>query len=141
MHHSVRIGTVSDTTAIVRLMKDLFYASVYTNHGTFSEKDARETTKKELSGNPKEGIIFVLEVNGVVQGVLVASSFAHAFNRSVLMAAEVGFWIDPEYRSVATIKALMRAYRVWAKTIGCTSILVGKLKSQGEPETYNIRKL
>jgi len=140
-HHSVRIATPSDVPAVARLMEELFNSSVYSDHASFKKEDVVDTTKSIISGNPRDAIVFILEVSGVAQGVLAASTFTHAFNKDYKMACEIGFWLTKDYRTKSTIRALISGYKAWAKAVGCSSMLMGKLKSPGEPETYKIRKV
>jgi hypothetical protein len=74
-------------------------------------------------------------------GAVICSSMQQIFNRTEKTAVELGFWITPEYRTVTAIKKLMSAYKFWAKKIGCTSILYGKLKDGETVESYTVRKL
>ena len=91
---------------------------------------------------PDQGCI-VLQANpeGVPIGVFMMTYMNHLYNKTENTAVEVAFWIDPKSRTRENYKELLGAYKYWAKKSGCTSLMMGKMKSRDEVETYSLRKV
>ena len=138
---SLKLATIHDRKATLRLIEELFNASVYSKISTFNLEDAQNAFKSTVEGKLTDGSIILLLDGETPVGCLVASAVEHMFNRKEKTGVELAFWITPEKRTRQGIKMLLKAYRYWCKSTGCTSILMGKLKNRDTAETYTIRKL
>ena len=138
---SLKIATIHDKKATLRLLEELFNASVYSKVSSFNAEDASEAFRGTVDGKLSDGSIILLQEGETPVGCLVASAIHHMFNRKEKTGVELAFWITPEKRTAKGLKMLLKAYRYWCKQTGCTSILMGKLKNRDEAETYTIRKL
>ena len=138
---SLKIATVHDKKATLGLLKELFDNSVYSRISTFNQEDASKAFKGIVDGKLSDGSIILLLDRETPVGCLVCSAIEHMFNRKEKTGVELAFWITSSKRTLRGMKMLLQAYRYWCKTVGCTSILMGKLKTKNETETYTIRKL
>lgn len=137
---SLRLATEADALAVAVLFKELHNYSVYEGIIDYHPEDVAEVVKK-LSKDPNNGVTILLYEEARLIGAMICSTMQQVFNKSEKTAVELGFWITPDHRTSASLKKLLQAYRYWAKRVGCTSILQGKLTDRKNTETYTIRKI
>ena len=137
---SLKLATEKDALAVATLFKELHSFSVYEGVVPYRGEDVEEIVTK-LSRDPNTGVTILLEDEGRLIGAMICSTMQQVFNKSEKTAVELGFWITPDKRTPTALKKLLQAYRYWAKRVGCTSILQGKLTDRKNTETYTIRKL
>lgn len=63
-------------------------------------------------------VCFVLDVDGVAQGVLMAVAFDHPYG-PVRVAKESMWWIDPAHRGGAAAIRMLDALDAWGREQGC----------------------
>jgi hypothetical protein len=90
---------------------------------------------------PSTGCIVLLLENDKVIGFFMMTYMNHLYNKREKTAVEVAFWIDEDKRTISNYKQLLGSYKYWAKKTGCNSMMLGKLKSRDEIETYVLRKV
>jgi flavorubredoxin len=137
---SLKLATEKDALAVSVLFKELHEHSVYKDLISYEHQDVAALVTK-LAEDPNSGVTIMMEEDGRLIGAIMCSTMQQVFNQSEKTAVEIGFWITPKHRTPTTLKKLLQAYRYWAKRIGCTSILQGKLTDRNNTETYTIRKL
>lgn len=137
---SLKLATEGDALAVAVLFKELHSFSVYNNIVDYRAEDVVDIVSK-LSRDPTTGVTILLYEEGKLIGAIICSTMQQVFNKSEKTAVELGFWITEKHRTPGALKKLLQAYRYWAKRIGCTSILQGKLTDRNNTETYTIRKL
>jgi hypothetical protein len=81
--------------------------------------------------------VLVLERQGAVCGVLMASAFDHPFGAG-LMAKETVWFVAPHARGRASL-AMLDLYEEWARAVGCTSIGMAALASNDVSKLYQRR--
>jgi hypothetical protein len=142
MQH-LKLGSLEDLDEIVSCVKELFDNSVYSNFSVFNKRDTEDTVRRILLGNKENGVVLLLtdEETGGITGILGCSYVSQMFNNKEKTAVELAFWIQPEYRDYSSLRLLLQAYKFWAKKIGCSTILFGKMKNKSSVESYIIRKL
>lgn len=138
---SLKVATEKDVGSIVSLIHELYKTSVYEKHSDFNEDDVSETTMNILASDPRKACIMLLKDGEENVGVIVMSTMANLFNKAHLTAVELAFWIDYDYRTKTNLRLMMKMYRHWARLAGCQTLMMGKLKVFGEPETYSVRRL
>ena len=138
---SLKIATIHDRKATLRLLKELFDESIYSTVTEFNPEDASESFRSTVEGKQEDGVVILLLEGETPVGCLVASAIHHMFNKKEKTGVELAFWITKEKRTLTGMKMLLKAYRYWCKNTGCTSLLMGKLKSKDTVETYTIRKI
>lgn len=135
------MATDRDTPVVISLLQELHTASEYNKHIPFDKQSTLETLSALLDSPKEDTCCILLEgPDKSVIGILVCSHMTHMFNKKEKTAVELAFWIRPEHQSLSGAKELLRAYRYWAKTIGCTTILTGSLQNNGV-ETYKIKRI
>jgi hypothetical protein len=137
---SLKLATPNDSLAIAVLFKELHDHSVYKGIVEYQPQDVSEVVTK-LAKDPNSGVTIMLFEEGRLIGAIICSTMQQVFNKSEKTAVELGFWITEKHRTPGALKKLLQAYRYWAKRIGCTSILQGRLTDRNNTETYTIRKL
>lgn len=137
---SLKLATAEDAVSVAELFKELHEHSVYAGIIDYHPEDVSELVSS-LARDPNRGVTILLLEDGVLIGAMICSTMHQVFNKSEKTAVELGFWITPEKRTPTSLKKLLQAYRYWAKRIGCTSILQGKLTDRKHTETYSIRKI
>lgn len=137
---SLKLAKESDALAVAVLFKELHNYSVYKGIVDYRPEDVVEMVVK-LSKDPNSGVTILLYEETRLIGAMICSTMQQVFNKTEKTAVELGFWITEKHRTPGALKKLLQAYRYWAKRIGCTSILQGKLTDRNNTETYTIRKL
>ena len=135
------MATDHDTPVVISLLQELHTASEYNKHIPFDKQSTLETLSALLDSPKEDTCCILLEgPDKSVIGILVCSHMTHMFNKKEKTAVELAFWIRPEHRTLSGTKELLKAYRYWAKKIGCTSLFMGHLQN-GSVETYKIKRI
>lgn len=137
----LKLATVEDTETVLGLIEELFNESIYSKSMSFDRDSVKEIFLQVLNGPKDKSSIILLRSEDKTVGLLACSVLQQLFNKNERTACELVFWVQPECRNIITLKKLLQAYRFWAKKVGCTSIMYGKMKSKYEVETYVLRKL
>ena len=137
----LRLAGLQDKEPILRLIEELFNNSVYSKAAEFSPDDTWAHVERAIKGEPDVSAVILLLDDGVPIGILGCSAMVQMFNSSEKTGVELVFWITPGKRTQSGMKKLLKAYRYWCKKIKCTSILMGKMKTNDSVEIYSIRKL
>ena len=77
-------------------------------------------------------IAVVKEGRGVILGVV----YPHFLNPSIIVAQEIGWWVEPEYRGSITAIKLYKEFERKAKQMGVSKLMMISLHSL-EPEKVN----
>jgi hypothetical protein len=107
----------------------------------YNSTEVKEHLKRVVGADKNDGCVILLKEDTKTVGILICSSMSHFFNSTEKTAMELAFWIRPDKRDYSSIKALVKAYKYWAKTTGCTSILLGKLKNSKTTETFTLKRI
>lgn len=141
--HRLKIATQEDLEAILVLLEEFFNKTVYSTITDYSLIDTRESIANLLKVPVSQGcFVLLVSETGQVDGLLIGSYMNHMFNKAEKTAVEIALYIREGVATRALYKKLLQAYRYWAKSIGCNSIMTGQLApSPTEVESYSIRKL
>jgi GNAT superfamily N-acetyltransferase len=129
----IRHGTIEDRFAVIALLRDSHKAAGY----QFQFQAARADALFRLHLESPMACVLLLERQGVVRGVLLASAFDHPFGAG-LMAKETVWFIAPDARGRGGL-AMLDVYEQWAKSIGCASIGMAALASNDVSKLYQRR--
>lgn len=135
------MATFDDSPVVISLLQELHEASEYNALIPFDKQSTLESFSALVDCPREDTCCILLEAaDKTVIGILVCSHMSHMFNKSEKTAVELAFWIRPEHRTLSGTKELLKAYRYWAKKIGCTSLFMGHLQN-GSVETYKIKRI
>jgi hypothetical protein len=137
----LKIGTLEDVTQTVRLLEALFSSSIYSKVTKYRPDDVATTIRSIITGGTKRGCLILLMEEQTIVGALLTAVVPLTFNHSAKNATELAFYIRPEYRTLSSMRMVLSAYRYWAKQAGCQTIMMGKITSADEAETYTVRKI
>ncbi|BCH65874.1 hypothetical protein RvVAT039_30900 [Agrobacterium vitis] len=126
----VRPGTIADRFAVIALLRDSHAAAGY----AFQFEAARADALYRLHLDNPMACALLLERDGSVCGLLLASAFDHPFGAG-LMAKETVWFIAPEARGRSGL-IMLDAYEAWAKSIGCVSIGMAALATNDVSSLY-----
>ncbi|WP_429925033.1 N-acetyltransferase family protein [Agrobacterium vitis] len=126
----VRSGTIADRFAVIALLRDSHAAAGYAFRFEAAQADA---LYRLHLGNPM-ACALLLERDGSVCGLLLASAFDHPFGAG-LVAKETVWFIAPEARGRSGL-IMLDAYEAWAKSIGCVSIGMAALTTNDVSSLY-----
>lgn len=129
----IRHGTSEDRFAVIALLRDSHKAAGY----PFAFQAARADALFRLHLESPLACALLLEWQGAVRGLLLASAFDHPFGAG-LMAKETVWFIAPDSRGRGGL-AMLDAYEAWAKSIGCVSIGMAALASNDVSKLYERR--
>ncbi len=122
---TVRPAVETDRLQVVRLLKDSregagFDAATGMTGFTFPFVAAYAARLFAAHLSTPDALCLVLDVDGVAQGVLMASAAEHPFG-PVRLARETVWWIDPAHRGSAAVR-MLDAYEDWARDRDCSFI-------------------
>ncbi|MGV1830757.1 GNAT family N-acetyltransferase [Agrobacterium vitis] len=126
----VRSGTIADRFAVITLLRQSHTAAGY----AFRFEAARADSLYRLHLENPAACALLLERDGLVCGLLLASAFDHPFGAG-LMAKETVWFIAPEARGRSGL-IMLDAYEAWAKSIGCVSIGMAALATNDVSSLY-----
>ncbi|MGV1912351.1 GNAT family N-acetyltransferase [Agrobacterium vitis] len=126
----VRSGTIADRFAVITLLRRSHTAAGY----AFRFEAARADSLYRLHLENPAACALLLERDGLVCGLLLASALDHPFGAG-LMAKETVWFIAPEARGRSGL-IMLDAYEAWAKSIGCTSIGMAALATNDVSSLY-----
>lgn len=138
---SLKIATLDEAPVLLELLHKLYRESAYEKIINWEENSVSSTLRRMLTGKQEEGCVVLLKDGEKTVGLIAVSYILQMFNVNHKTAVEVAYFIEPEYRTPAAHKALLKAYKFWARKVGCHSILMGKIKNMNEVETFTIRRL
>ncbi|NSY10839.1 GNAT family N-acetyltransferase [Agrobacterium vitis] len=126
----VRPGTIADRFAVITLLRESHAAAGY----AFRFEAARADALYRLHLDNPMACALLLESDGVVCGLLLASAVDHPFGAG-LMAKETVWFIAPQARGRSGL-IMLDAYEAWAKSIGCISIGMAALATNDVSSLY-----
>ena len=138
--YSLRIGTSDDLPDVLELAEELFNTSVYRKFHKFDKSRIASLYLESLTKPQDEICTVLLTKDGSTVGFITMVAQPAAFS-DAFIAAEMGFYIREEDRNYSTIKRLQEAFYYWAKRIGCSSLIQGKINQDSNPETFKIRRI
>ena len=94
-----------------------------------------------VSQDPEESSvsIFLLEVDGRVEGMLVGATSESLFSDDTL-AVEIAWYVSPDHRDGRKAYKLMNEYEKWAKEKGCTFVTMMDIHGLASLEELYNRK-
>ncbi len=123
----IRTATPGDFSSLMKLVKEFKEESPYKDKFVSQEK-YEERVEFFLNPRPEEHIVFVLEIQGEVVGLIagVVTIGEHIFSEDKT-AVELVWYVTPDHRSSSGSLRLIKAYEKWAKLVGCTQSTMSNL--------------
>src|SRR5436190_13416972 len=91
--------------------------------------DTFRQTVESMIGTDKAVIGLLVDVRGLILGMIGAMIVPCYFNHAARFCAELFWWVDPEHRRGIKGALLLRWISEWAKEHGCQTIAAGHLES------------
>lgn len=113
----IREATTADTPRLVEMGERFLTETAYRGRVTVNPTQMAETVT--LLGDSEVGTVFVLELRGVVVGMIGLLLFQHPIAGEPTVA-ELFWWVEPEYRG-GGIRLLKRAEQ-WARDQGAVKM-------------------
>lgn len=130
VHPTLRLGTLDDVPELIELAKKLVKDSpIEALHYDIGK--IRQSLERFIISDPKEHLCLISHHEGKIVGVLCAYAFIPIFSLERL-AAEVLWYLEPEYRKGRRGLDMMKGYEYWAKLVGCKSVQYGWMNSSPE---------
>ena len=120
----IRLAVETDKVAVIRLLEASHKAAGFDGAGasvfSFRFEPAFAERLFMLHRQLPACVCFVLDVEGIARGVLMAAATEHPFGQ-VWVARETVWFIETAYRGLSAVK-MLDAYEVWARERGCEYI-------------------
>lgn len=129
----VRFAVVADKAACIRLLRESHEAAGF----TFPFQAAYAAALFDGHMNHAHACALVLEHEGHVQGLLMASWFEHPFGAG-RYAKETVWYVAPIARGRGAIK-MLDAYEAWAREQGCAAVGMASLATNDVSRLYERR--
>lgn len=113
----LQLATNDDIPAVIEMATAFFESSPYAQYGV-SEDAVRATVETTMSKPLTEATTILWVKDGVPVGVLAGMVGMSIFNYKTY-AAELMWWVKPEYRSYKVAVSMLSAFEYWANQLGC----------------------
>lgn len=108
---TVRHATLSDLEDCVGMSMDFMKMTPYKDKHLCTQSLARVFIK-----SVQDGLAFVAEDDGDICGMLIAHKAPAFFDNTLIIAQEIGWWVDEEYRDTRAASLLIQAFEEEART-------------------------
>lgn len=125
---TLRLAEPKDLPALFAQMGSFYRESPYSGH-EFDLDGAEEFISKTIL-DYRNNLYLVSVSDDFVVGFLIAYKTKLPYLKDYI-AAELGWYIEPKYRSKARAAEMLNAYEAWAKAVGCKIAQVSKLTTSG----------
>jgi hypothetical protein len=128
---TVRPATLNDLEECVGMSIDFMNMTPYKDKPLCTQSLAKVFIK-----SVQDGLAFVAEDDGDICGMLIAHKVPAFFDNDLLIAQEIGWWVDEEYRDTRAASMLIKAFENEAQK-ECTYTVMSLLAtSPKEVEGY-----
>lgn len=123
----VRRATTDDLVPMSEMGQRFLAASPFAGAATVLE------VRAALSSLVREQYraCWVDEHHGTYRGLLIAALAPMWFSPATLVAVELAWWVDPEFRGSTAGVRLLEAFEAWAHTKGATRLAMSTLPDLG----------
>lgn len=135
---TLRLATENDVEAVLTMAKRFHEASPYSDL-SFSSATSYELFRAYLEGDKTRLIIILSEQDGSPQGMVIGMASTPLFSQD-LMATEIAWWMNPEYRKTRDSLLLIQAYEDWTRRIGCKITQVAMLDEVTNLEKFYLKR-
>ena len=111
----LKIATIDDLSLVLDLSMKFANAIPYKDY--IDEEVVKATLTDILTGDKDRKICLLYGEVGFITGVAAPFMFG-----TDLLATELAWWVEPEYRSKKVGLELLEAFEFWARKIGCKLI-------------------
>ena len=132
---TVRRSTMEDMPAVTRMTMDFLAISPYDKHMTL-DPVALEQQFRVMQDNENVAC-FVAEIDGQIVGMLACCVTGCWFNPGVVIASELGWWIEPHARGTTCAVRLLNEFERWGRDKG--AVLVAMSLSQPHSPLQQLR--
>lgn len=122
----IRKATLDDLDKLAAMGKEFLDFGPYA--AEFGADDMQQALKNIISSD--FGRVFVYEVKGQIYGGLIAVLLSPWFSRSITVAAELAWWVDPAMRGSPAAVRLMAAFEAWAADNHANYVVVSDMISR-----------
>ena len=129
----VRVAVFADKVACIRLLRESHEAAGF----TFPFQAAYAAALFDGHMSHAHACTLVLEYEGQVHGLLMASWFEHPFGAG-RYAKETVWYVAPVARGPGAIK-MLDAYEAWARVQGCVAVGMASLATNDVSRLYERR--
>lgn len=117
----MKIATIEDLEEITEMSMKFVETTRYSDYADI--ETIQSLIKKIITGEQNQAILLIEPGKGFLAGM--SSPFALGPH---LLASEIAWWVEPEYRKAGVGKLLMEAFEYWAKEkAGCTMVSMAVL--------------
>ncbi len=110
----IRRARLFEASKIVKLAKKFYPQTSYANRIDFDDETVFDLTTKLI----QNGIVFVVELENKLVGVMAVSVHPFMFNKNHLVSGEIIWWVEPEARKTGWGNKLLTAVDAECKNWG-----------------------
>ncbi len=133
----IRHATEDDLPEILEIVEEFYSLTPYSNLLKFSPLKALQTISNVLSLDMTEGIVLVLDNDGV-KGV-IAAILNDTFCSDEKVATEIVWYVKPEHRNKEALR-LHQAFETWSNLVGSKITAMSDIKGGSTLEKYYNRQ-
>lgn len=130
---SLKLATLEDRDAVLRMCRSFFEVTPFAPVCTYSDAKVEALLGLAARSFYQECLFLLFLENDIPHGLIVGYATQTPFSDD-LVAAELAWWVDPEYRGTKGSMELVLAYEAWAKKIGCKHVTMSLLPSLTNPK-------
>lgn len=140
----IRTATHHDQETVLELMRH--YAAVSPIPALREQQNPEHVRRLFTMLVAGLGQVWISEIDGSPAGLLMAIKNPNTWNPDILVAQELAFWVEPEYRGGTSASRLLKSYETWAQELLDRGVIVGytvsrMTDSQFDPERRGFQPL
>lgn len=132
---TIRRATTDDVDALMRMGHNFI---AYGKHDSMSIDGWELASQIMAVLQSPNMVVFVGEMNGRVEGMIVGAITSLWFAPSRRMAVELAWWVEEPARMSPMAIRLVRAYEQWATDSGAQFIAMSSLESKSGPDVASM---
>lgn len=129
----LKLATQDDRQEVLRMCRLFYEASPFYPTVSFSPQKIEALFDLAIETGHSQVLVLLYIESSKVCGMVVGLASETPFSTDVV-ASELAWWVDPEYRGTRKAGDLVLAYEAWARHIGCKHVTMALLPQLTNPK-------
>lgn len=130
---SLKLATLDDLPYFEKFAKAFYLSSSFSPQLKYNPAKVRQWLELAVSSQHRDCLVLLNVQNELPVGMLVATISQTPFSDD-LVASELAWWVDEEYRGTKGSLELVFAYEEWAKRVGAKHVTMALLPALTNPK-------
>jgi RimJ/RimL family protein N-acetyltransferase len=133
---SLKLATPEDLDTFLRFSHAFYLASPFSPSLSYNPSKVQELFELAVHTQHSKALVLIYHEQDQARGMLVSVASSTPFSDDIV-ASELAWWVDEEYRGTRGSIELIYAYEEWARRVGAKHITMALLPSLTNPKVEN----